>query len=72
MVVAGHPIQMVMPFGAKLLNFVFKTRNVVAKSHKTRNCVSKTRNFGLKMMNFAGLQAKRPPQQMPGMKGGLY
>ena len=31
--------------GAKIMNFVLKTRNFASTSHKTRNCESKTRSF---------------------------
>ena len=44
--------------GAKVMNFAFKTRNFVSKSHKTRNFPSKTRSFVLKMMIFAELQGR--------------
>ena len=34
--------------------FCIKNEDFVSQSHKTRNCVSKTRNLVFKMMNFAG------------------
>ena len=39
--------------GAKIMNFVLK-RGILYQNHtKTRNSVSKTRNFAFKMMDFA-------------------
>ena len=53
---AVEGLKKAMALGAKMMNFVFKTRKLCIKiTHKRENCVSKTRNFVLNMMIFAEL-----------------